>query len=408
MSLDPTDVEGPYGFDEERGELDPLVNFYAHWDQLSARARDAIIAHAPNIANALHAQGSYMIRNCNAACEMWLNVFDRQRIDAHMRGGHYWVRDQAEQDALDPPLSTDHVWLVVEGHIFDPTAAQFVKEPGQQIDEKFYLDTTPRAEEFCHIQQDTNNPLRYTATHKEEGVEIAALELKSLPRRWGNGMQVGNIEVDAGYRRCGIGRLLFAQAERDWGPVEHDWAEIGALGMKWAQGMEAERGHPFEHETRVEHESHLPPLLLLPEGFEVRLVRDEITKGWAFCAMADEDQYDEIGHLVVDPKRQICGVFVEDEYTGRGVATALFREATRVLGRLQHSWDDMSDQGREWAHKMEREMEWSEKRAIDAQVVSKSPGWSQAPSLHFASLDSIAKATVTSPAFDAREDLPSL
>jgi hypothetical protein len=102
-----------YGW--ENGDKDPLVHFYAHWDQLSKGARECIIKHAPHIANS-----GLPLTQCDVIAPAWYHILRDYGIAADLCGGNY-----SPELADRYPSLSEHTWLVVDETILDPTASQF-------------------------------------------------------------------------------------------------------------------------------------------------------------------------------------------------------------------------------------------------------------------------------------------
>lgn len=105
--------------------LDPTLDdplFHCFWDALSERAQVVVAREAAGIAADLRARGPWGPLNCDDASHEWARVFRAAGVPAQVVSGNYWP----DFDEInEPPTSTDHVWLLVDGFIFDPTAGQF-------------------------------------------------------------------------------------------------------------------------------------------------------------------------------------------------------------------------------------------------------------------------------------------
>jgi len=99
---------------------DPLVDFF--WERLTPRAQAVVAAHAESILAALRKEGPYASRDCGLACAYWAKAFDDAGVPTLVMSGNY----NPDHDPLvEDPMSTEHVWLEVDGYIVDPTAGQF-------------------------------------------------------------------------------------------------------------------------------------------------------------------------------------------------------------------------------------------------------------------------------------------
>lgn len=110
---------------------DPLVHVY--WEQLTPRAQRVVTANAHFIYDALRNRAWWAPQNCTMACRLWAQAFSSARVPVQELSGNYWPESE-EETGLEPPLGSDHVWLVVDGFLFDPTAGQFTRP----IERHFY------------------------------------------------------------------------------------------------------------------------------------------------------------------------------------------------------------------------------------------------------------------------------
>jgi hypothetical protein len=77
--------------------------------------------------------------NCDLASQKWKEIFDANGIESKIVDGHY---NPEHEEHLPHPLSSDHVWLEVDGGIFDPSAGQF---PGEISLEHYWWDNETKA-----------------------------------------------------------------------------------------------------------------------------------------------------------------------------------------------------------------------------------------------------------------------
>lgn len=103
--------------------VDATIDWY--WSGLSDRALATIERHAVAMYD-----GS---NDCGETVARWLPLFRAAGCDARSYDGNY-----SETEQTFYPASTDHVWMVVDGHIVDPTASQF----GTRIDPSYYRTIT--------------------------------------------------------------------------------------------------------------------------------------------------------------------------------------------------------------------------------------------------------------------------
>lgn len=62
--------------------------------------------------------------NCDETCQRVHQHLTSRGIDSRVVGGIFGA-GYARNGDVSPPLSRDHTWLEVDGHIIDPTAGQF-------------------------------------------------------------------------------------------------------------------------------------------------------------------------------------------------------------------------------------------------------------------------------------------
>lgn len=104
---------------------------WAAWEQLTPRARAVIDDAAERIYAELAAIADWGPTNCGEACERWKRAFAAAGVPVAVIEGNY---DPGWDPNITSPASTEHVWLRVDGFLFDPTAFQF----GADIDPGAY------------------------------------------------------------------------------------------------------------------------------------------------------------------------------------------------------------------------------------------------------------------------------
>jgi hypothetical protein len=90
------------------------------WEELTPRAQNVVLENMGRI----HQELSLVPggpTNCGEACSRWARAFQQAGIPVQQHTGNY------HQHPVEGsyPTSTDHVWLTVDGMLFDPTASQF-------------------------------------------------------------------------------------------------------------------------------------------------------------------------------------------------------------------------------------------------------------------------------------------
>ena len=109
---------------EAREILEPTLWFA--WENISDRALAVVSRRAPEIMAALRKEAWWATTNCNLASSAWYDAFASAGVPVEAWGGDYWPDwEHDESDGLEPPSMSEHVWLRVDGAIFDPTAGQF-------------------------------------------------------------------------------------------------------------------------------------------------------------------------------------------------------------------------------------------------------------------------------------------
>lgn len=107
------------------------------WEELSPAAQRVVEREACRIFDELAAHAAWAPLNCDLAANRWLAAFRAAGIAAELRSGNY---NPAFDRRAEHPLSSDHVWLRVEGKLFDPTAGQFAGSG--PIQAQFYFDSS--------------------------------------------------------------------------------------------------------------------------------------------------------------------------------------------------------------------------------------------------------------------------
>ena len=96
--------------------------FYDHPTGFSDRVLSVLEDNAMHAYEELMLLGSWGPRNCTEASEVWKKIFAENGIRAKIVNGFFEPGHPPGQAFRG---SSDHVWLEVEGGVFDPTAAQF-------------------------------------------------------------------------------------------------------------------------------------------------------------------------------------------------------------------------------------------------------------------------------------------
>ena len=99
------------------------------YDNLDENILDVISKHAIPVFKHLHKKGDWAVQNCDMATDIWRKVLKKAGIQYKLQRGYYIsdprTLDDVKRGKLSPPGSSDHVWLTIDGNIFDPTAGQF-------------------------------------------------------------------------------------------------------------------------------------------------------------------------------------------------------------------------------------------------------------------------------------------
>lgn len=113
--------------------------FYACLDDrdFPEKALDVMETYAVEVYEKIYR--TYNRSNCGVVSDMWRRLFKKHGIEAKIIEGFY----NANHDIFTShPLSTDHVWLEIDGCVFDPTAGQF---EGHIDLNNYWLDDETRA-----------------------------------------------------------------------------------------------------------------------------------------------------------------------------------------------------------------------------------------------------------------------
>lgn len=104
-----------------------------YWETLSRRALAVVEGEVVRIYDELAAHAPWAPLNCDLASAAWVRAFGAAGVPVSLRHGNY---DPDHIDGTEHAGSTDHTWLIVDRHLFDPTAAQF----GSPIERGAYFD----------------------------------------------------------------------------------------------------------------------------------------------------------------------------------------------------------------------------------------------------------------------------
>lgn len=96
--------------------------FYDHPTGFSSHLLQVLEDHAVEVYRELLEMGAWGPGNCDEATQAWSRVFDREGVQYKIVNGFYAPRHKAGQSHMS---SAEHVWMEVEGGVFDPTAGQF-------------------------------------------------------------------------------------------------------------------------------------------------------------------------------------------------------------------------------------------------------------------------------------------
>lgn len=101
---------------------DPTWPHFA--DGLSERAWDVIDTNAGSVFQ----QHEKWPLSCGEVCQTWHGHFQRAGVDSRVVSGNF-VGGLEDEDRLAwLPTPTEHVWLEVDGGLFDPTASQYARK----------------------------------------------------------------------------------------------------------------------------------------------------------------------------------------------------------------------------------------------------------------------------------------
>jgi tRNA nucleotidyltransferase (CCA-adding enzyme) len=90
---------------------------------------------------------------------------------------------------------------------------------------------------------DDFTPAQMAIIAYDEDQEIGELQLgynENSENYW-----IAHIKVEEPYQRRGIGTLLLQEAERRFGPIQHDWDHMTAEGEQWAQQVTSAERPPY-------------------------------------------------------------------------------------------------------------------------------------------------------------------
>jgi hypothetical protein len=100
------------------GAPNPLVQCF--WEKLSPRAESVVHSQAQTVYERLRTAGSWGPGDGELACAVWRRALRAAGIAVSLVRGSYYPT--AGAGLADWPASSEHVWLLVEGAIFDPAA----------------------------------------------------------------------------------------------------------------------------------------------------------------------------------------------------------------------------------------------------------------------------------------------
>jgi hypothetical protein len=120
------------------GTVDPLVHFF--WTRLTPRVQRVVKRNARAIYARLADRAAWAPLNCEFAAGEWAAAFTAAGVPVEVISGVY---DASPSPFVEPTLSADHVWLVVDGELVDPTAAQFLRYGPIRADRYFPRGTHP-------------------------------------------------------------------------------------------------------------------------------------------------------------------------------------------------------------------------------------------------------------------------
>ena len=123
------------------GEWDKAIElwFYDHPTGFSSHVLQALEDHAVLAYRELLEIGAWGPGNCDEATQVWKRIFDREGVQSQIVNGFYAPRHRAGRSHMS---SAEHVWMEVEGGVFDPTAGQFA---GNTSMKNYWWDDSTRA-----------------------------------------------------------------------------------------------------------------------------------------------------------------------------------------------------------------------------------------------------------------------
>lgn len=96
--------------------------FYDHPTGFSSHVLQVLEDNAVDVYRELLEFGTWGPGNCDEATQAWSRVFDHEGVQYKIVNGFYAPRHKAGRSHMS---SAEHVWMEVEGGVFDPTAGQF-------------------------------------------------------------------------------------------------------------------------------------------------------------------------------------------------------------------------------------------------------------------------------------------
>jgi len=112
----------------EEVSFEVATNAFFYHD-LDENVLDVISNNAIPVYKRLLRYNEFSIRDCDMAARAWHKVLKKAGIQSQVRSGYYIDNPKTlkavKKGELSPPGVSDHVWLTIDGNIFDPTAGQF-------------------------------------------------------------------------------------------------------------------------------------------------------------------------------------------------------------------------------------------------------------------------------------------
>lgn len=106
-------------------------------EDLDSELEEIVHAEEAEVWQEARKEGRWGPGDCGIVADIWAQVFLRRTrrrltIISGQYLGHLDTNDREDIIAgrLSPPLSSDHVWLEINGVLFDPTASQFRPRSG--------------------------------------------------------------------------------------------------------------------------------------------------------------------------------------------------------------------------------------------------------------------------------------